>query len=294
MGFAEYESYAGLKLFWKILPDDKSQSTVSNKALEAAKKADAVILVLGEKDEESGEGKDKISLELNGFGKKMVDAVSKSGTPIILVLQNGRPLALEDESLKVDAILETWYAGEFGGKATVDIITGKVNPSGKLPITFPRHVGQLPLYYNLKKSSTGGYVDGSNQPLFAFGHGLNYSKFEYSDLEIEKKTLSPNENHTVSIKIKNTSNRTGTEVVQLYISDVFSSVVTARIQLRGFKRVALEPGEEKRVDFILFPDDLALWNKDVKRVVEPGEFKVLVGAASDDIRQEASFTVKED
>ena len=294
LDFAEYESYAGLKLFWKILPDDKSQSTVSNKALEAAKKADAVILVLGEKDEESGEGKDKISLELNGFGKKMVDAVSKSGTPIILVLQNGRPLALEDESLKVDAILETWYAGEFGGKATVDIITGKVNPSGKLPITFPRHVGQLPLYYNLKKSSTGGYVDGSNQPLFAFGHGLNYSKFEYSDLQIEKKTLSPNENQTVSIKIKNTSNRTGTEVVQLYISDVFSSVVTARIQLRGFKRVALEPGEEKRVDFILFPDDLALWNKDVERVVEPGEFKVLVGAASDDIRQEASFTVKED
>ncbi|WP_282080329.1 glycoside hydrolase family 3 N-terminal domain-containing protein [Aquimarina algiphila] len=292
LDFAEYEDYAGMKLFWKIMPDNHSQQSVSNKILEAARKADVVVLALGEKDEESGEGKDKINLELNSFSKNLVNEVSKSGKPIVLVLQNGRPLALEDESLKVDAILETWYAGEFGGKATVDIITGKVNPSGKLPITFPRYTGQLPLYYNLKKSSTGGYVDGSNQPLFAFGHGINYSKFEYSDLYIDKPSITNNEKQNVKVRIKNISDRKGTEVVQLYISDLYSSVVTPRIQLRGFKRVELEAGEEKEVSFILYPDDLALWNKEMKRVVESGEFKIMVGAASNDIKLESSFQVK--
>ncbi len=290
--FAEYEQFAGMKLFWKVKPDTKSQFSAIEKALEAAKNSDVVVLVLGEKDEESGEGKDKISLELNNYGKKLIQEVSKLNKPIILVLQNGRPLALEDESIQVDAILETWYAGEFGGKATVDIITGKVNPSGKLPVTFPKHTGQLPLYYNLKKSSKGGYVDGSNKPLFAFGHGLSYSKFEYSDLQIEKPEITKDENQFVKVKIKNTSDRKGSEIVQLYISDVYSSVVTPGIQLRGFQRVDLKAGEEKEVNFVLYPDDLALWNKDMKRIVEAGEFKIKIGAASDDIRLASYFNVK--
>ena len=290
--FAEYEQFAGMKLFWKVEPDTKSQFSAIEKALETAKKSDVVVLALGEKDEESGEGKDKISLELNSYSKKLIQEVARLGKPIVLVLQNGRPLAFEDESIHVDAILETWYAGEFSGKATVDIITGKVNPSGKLPVTFPKRTGQLPLYYNLKKSSRGGYVDGSNQPLFAFGHGLSYSKFEYSDLQIEKPEMTKEEQQNITVKIKNTSDRKGTEIVQLYISDIYSSVVTPGIQLRGFQRVALEAGAEKEVKFTLYPDDLALWNKEMKRVVESGEFKIMIGAASDDIRLESSFEVR--
>lgn len=290
--FSELENYAGMKLLWKIIPDQKSQKTAAEKAVSAARKADIVILVLGEKEEETGEGKDKINLQLNDFSKQLIADVSKTNKPIILVLQNGRPLALQEESLRVDAILETWYAGEFGGKATVDVITGKVNPSGRLPITFPRHIGQLPIYYNRKKSSAGGYVDGSHQPLFAFGHGLSYSEFEYSDLQIKKAEIGTAENQIVKVSVKNTSGRKGTEVVQLYIQDTYSSVSTAAIQLRGFQRVELNPGEEQEVTFILLPDDLSLWNQEMNRVVEPGEFKVMIGSASNDIRLASTFEVR--
>ena len=262
------------------------------KAVNAAKKADAVVLVLGEKEDESGEGKDKMGLELNTYSKRLLHEVAKSETPIVLVLQNGRPLVLVEESEKADAILETWYAGEMAGQATVDIISGKVNPSGKLPITFPRSNGQIPIYYNQKKSSTGSYVDGSSQPLFAFGHGLSYSEFEYSDLRIEKPTLSQTEEQQITVTIKNTSSRKGTEVVQLYITDSYSSVATPKMQLRGFKRVTLDPGEAKEVNFTILPDDLGLWNREMKRVVESGEFVVKVGAASDDIRLEDVFQVE--
>ena len=201
---------------------------------------------------------------------------------------------LTKESEKVDAILETWYAGELSGPATVDVLTGKVNPSGKLPVSFPRNSGQIPIYYNHKRSTSGRtYVDGSSKPLFAFGHGLSYSNFQYVDLKIAQAEISKDQNQKVSCMVKNVSDRKGTEVVQLYITDSFSSVTTPIMQLRGFKRVELDAGEEKEVEFVLLPDDLALWNTEMKRVVEPGEFKVKVGAASDDIRLEDDFEVKD-
>jgi beta-glucosidase len=290
--FAEFEDYAGFQLKWEIEVDVNDKKNMYVKAVKAAKQADVAILVLGETEDDCGEGKDKLSLKLNDNGKRLLNEVTAAGTPIILVLQNGRHLVLSEEIEKVDAVLETWYAGEFGGQATVDILTGKVNPSGKLPITFSRYTEQLPIYYNHKKSASGSYVDGTNNPLFAFGHGLTYSQFEYSDLSIEKSEISKTEEQTVKVKVKNTSNRKGTEVVQLYITDTFSSVATPVMQLRGFMRVDLKPGEEKELTFILLPDDLALWNREMKRVVEPGEFKVKIGAASDDIRLESSFKVE--
>ncbi|WP_145957601.1 glycoside hydrolase family 3 N-terminal domain-containing protein [Labilibaculum antarcticum] len=290
--FAEFEDYAGFQLKWEIEADVNDKNNMYAKAVKAAKQADVTILVLGETEDDCGEGKDKLKLELNDNSKKLLNDVAASGTPIILVLQNGRPLVLTEEIEKVDAILETWYAGELGGQATVDILTGKVNPSGKLPITFPRYTEQLPIYYNHKKSASSSYVDGTNKPLFAFGHGLSYSQFEYSNLSIEKSEISKTEEQTVKVKVKNTSKRKGTEVVQLYITDTFSSVATPVMQLRGFKRVELVPGEEKEVVFILLPDDLALWNREMKRVVETGEIQVKVGAASDDIRLNSSFRVK--
>ncbi|MCG8580677.1 MAG: glycoside hydrolase family 3 C-terminal domain-containing protein, partial [Bacteroidales bacterium] len=291
--FAEFEDYAGLQLKWEIKPDIDKKSTMFEKAVIAAKKADVAILVLGETEDDSGEGKDKLRLELNDNSKRLLNEVATTGTPIILVLQNGRPLAITEELEKLEAVLETWYAGELSGQATVEILTGKVNPSGKLPITVPKTTGQVPLYYNQKKSATASYVDGTREPLFAFGHGLSYSEFAYADLDIQKQSIGTNEEQLIKAKVKNTSEVAGTEIVQLYITDVFSSVATPAIQLRGFKRVELQPGEEKEVTFTLLPDDLALWNKEMKRVVEPGEFKVMVGAASDDLRLESVFRVIE-
>ncbi|ANQ52211.1 beta-glucosidase [Flammeovirga sp. MY04] len=283
----------GIGLRWRVKPDfEVSKFSMYEEAVEEAKKADVAVVVVGESLEESGEGLDKTSLEISTYHKGLIEAVHATGTPIILVLQNGRPLVLNDEVEQADAILETWYAGELSGQGTVDIITGKVNPSAKLPITFPRSEGQLPLYYNHKRSSSHHYVDEKSTPLFAFGHGLNYSSFDYSDLSLSNKEIDKDENITVSFKVKNTSSTNGTEIVQLYIQDVVSSVATPIMQLRGFDRVNLKAGETKEVSLTLTPDDLSLWNRQMKRVVESGEFKIMVGAASDDIRLESGFEVK--
>ncbi len=289
--FAKLEDFAGFKFLWKIVPKLEERDSIFEKAVIAAKAADVVILVTGEKEEETGEGKDKQNLDLNVINKQLISNISETGTPIILVLQNGRPLVLTEEIDRVDAILETWYAGEFSGQAILDIITGRINPSGKLPITFPASNGQIPLYYNQKKSSIGSYVDGSNKPLFAFGFGLSYSTFEYSDLSIEKSAIKSDESQKISLKIENTSYIKGREIIQLYLIDEISSVVTTKMQLRGFRSVELEPFEEKRIVFSLLPEDLSLWNREMKRVVEPGTFKVQVGAASNDIRLEGKFEV---
>lgn len=292
--YGEVDNYAGMMVKWKLIKKDEEQkaTNIFIKAANRAKISDVVVLVLGESKSVVGEGKDKSDLELDKYSKKLISEVSKIGKPIILVLQNGRPLILNDEIKLADAILETWYAGEKQGEAVVDIISGKVNPSGKLPVSFPRSMGQLPIYYNHKKTSRRGYVDGTSQPLFAFGHGLSYSTFKYSDLKIENKTISKNQNQKVTVSVKNTSDIAGEEIVQLYITDVFSSVATSKIQLRGFKRVNLNPGEKKSVEFTLTPEDLSLWNRDMKRVVEPGEFKIQVGTASDKILLTDTFIVK--
>jgi beta-glucosidase len=287
----EFTENAGASLYWHISPDKNQSRPLYQGAIEAAKKADLTILVLGEKDEH-GEGKDKTDLRLSEASRRLIDEVSKVKTPKVLVLQNGRPLVLSDVTAKVDAIVETWYAGEKSGEATVNILTGKVNPSGKLSISFPRSNGQIPIYYNRKKSNNGPYVDNSNKPLYAFGHGLSYSEFLYDNLKIAKEEMGKDDTQKVTVTITNSSDRKGVEVVQLYIQDVFSSVSTPVLQLKGFQRVSLEPNEQKELIFVLSPEDLSLWNLNMERVVESGEFKVMIGAASDDIKLESSFIVK--
>ena len=276
------------------------------KACEAARNADVAIVVVGENERFSeryipgsvgtnGEHKDVASLDLTGRQQDLVKAVYKTGTPTIVVLINGRPLSTRWIAENVPAIVEAWLPGERGGHAVADIIFGDYNPNGRLAITVPRHVGQLPVYYNMKPTKAHwrkrrGYVDMSAMPLFEFGFGLSYTKFEYSNLRISPQETRPGSTVHVSLDVKNIGSRMGQEVVQLYINDVISSITTPVIELKGFRKVILNPGETKSVEFTLSPYDLSLLNYHLERVVEPGEFEVMIGHSCEDIRLKGSFT----
>ncbi|MGA2065447.1 MAG: glycoside hydrolase family 3 C-terminal domain-containing protein, partial [Thermoguttaceae bacterium] len=277
-------------------------------AKEAAAHADVAIVVVGEsnhwgggKASTNGEGRDAATLELTGRQEDLVEAVVASGTPTVVVLVNGRALAVRWIARHVPAIVEAWLPGEQGGRAVAEVLFGDVNPSGKLSVTFPRHAGQLPVYYNFKKSKrywlkTGwatAYVDLEPTPLYPFGFGLSYTSFEYSGLELSPRRIGPAEQIDVRLRVKNTGGRPGKETVQLYIEDLVASVATPVEQLRGFTKLALEPGETKTCSFKLTPDDLALYDVNLKRVVEPGRFRVMVGASSTDIRLTGEFQVKQ-
>jgi beta-glucosidase len=271
-------------------------------ARNAAKNADVAVVVVGENERmdphgTNGEGKDIASLDLTGMQEELVKAVHETGTPTVVVLINGRPLSIRWTAEHVPAILEAWNCGEQGGRAVADILFGDVNPSGRLPITIPRHVGQLPVYYNYKASKAlwakNGYVDMPATPLFAFGYGLSYTQFEYSNLKIEPTVLGPGGEVSVHVDVKNTGPRAGQEVVQLYLNDVISPVSTPVIQLKGFEKVLLEAGQQKSVQFHLVPEDLSLLDQNLQWRLEPGEFNVMVGSSSDDIRQKGMFTVRE-
>jgi beta-glucosidase len=239
---------------------------------------------LGEDLSIVGEGKDRAGLDLDDKQMNMIKAVYATGKPVVAVLFNGRPLTINWVAKNIPAIVETWFSGEKGGLAIADVLLGNINPSGKLPMTFPRSVGQLPFYYNHKATSTHRYVDEADTPLFAFGHGLSYTSFEYSKIAITPSTIPVNGTARVSVQIINTGKTEGTEVVQLYIRDVLASVTTPVKSLKGFQRITLKPGESGIVNFIIGADHLSLWNRDMKKVVEPGEFKLMIGSSSDDIR----------
>jgi len=290
MEYVETDSKPGILLKCQISADVK-KDRLFKKAIKAASSSDVVVLVLGETLNESTENRDKMDLNFNKASQKLISALSKTKTPIILVLQNGRPIILTDVRNKVDAILECWYPGEFGGTAIAEILQGKVNPSGRLSVSFPTNLGQLPVFYSKKRSELRTYVDGDWKPLYAFGYGLSYSKFGFSDLKIGKREIGVNDSLKISLQVKNEKGMAGTEVVQLYITDEYSSVTTPVMLLKGMKRVYLEPGESKKVEFIIHSDDLKLWNGNMKNVVEPGKFIVHVGAASSDIRLKGSFSV---
>jgi beta-glucosidase len=278
------------------------------KAREAAKNADVAVVVLGENTWQTpgglgtdGEGYDVATLELTGMQEELVKAVHSSGTPTVVVLVSGRPLAIRWIDGNIPAIIEAWMCGEEGGTAVADVLFGDSNPEGRLPVTFPRHAGQLPVYYNFKPSKEywvkegwgKPYADMDPQPLYPFGYGLSYTKFEYSDLRIREKTIGPGGTVHVTASIRNAGTRKGVEVAQLYVRDVISSVVTPVKQLRGFRRVALQPGEKSDVEFTLGPEDLSLLNRHLDRVVEPGAFEVMIGASSKDIRLNGRFEVSE-
>jgi beta-glucosidase len=196
------------------------------------------------------------------------------------VLLNGRPLSTNWIAENIPAVLVGWFPGELGGRAVADVLFGDYNPAGRLPITVPKSVGQLPIYYNQKPSAIHRYVAESENPLFNFGFGLSYTKFEYSNLKISAQEIKPNGEVKVSVDVKNTGNFDGDEVVQLYVNDVYSSVTTPEKTLRGFKRLNIKKGDTATVEFTLTRDELGLYNREMKFVVEPGDFEVMVGGDS--------------
>ncbi len=276
-------------------------------ARDAAAHAEVAIVVVGERQHNDGgvsatdgEGHDAATLELTGHQEELVQAVQATGTPTVVVLVNGRALAVRWVAANVPAIVEAWLPGEMGGQAVAEVLFGDVNPSGRLSVTVPRHAGQLPVYYNMPRSKRywmkGGwgraYVDMEPTPLYPFGFGLSYTQFAYSDLHLSAQEISPKDGIEVRLQVKNTGDRPGKETVQLYVQDVVSSVSTPVKQLRGFAKLALEPGETKTCTFKLTPDDLALLDINLKRIVEPGQFQVMVGSSSEDIHLTGEFQVK--
>lgn len=268
-------------------------------ALRAARESDVAIIAVGESADMSGEAASRSSLDLPGRQLDLVKAVQATGKPTVVVLMNGRPLTINWIAENTPAILETWFAGTQAGNAIADVLFGDVNPGGKLPVTFPRSVGQIPLYYNHKHTGrppdannkyTSKYLDVAWTPLFPFGYGLSYTQFKITNLQLSDQRIPLNGRLTVSVDVENTGKRAGDEVVQLYIRDVAASVTRPVKELKGFQRVTLPPGEKKRVDFVLTAEQLGFWNRQMRFTVEPGEFKVMVGANSEDLI-EATFEV---
>jgi beta-glucosidase len=273
------------------IPDSSVQEKLLQKALALVRQSDVAVVVLGEEPKEVGEGRDRASLDLSPQAIRLIRALYATGKPISVVLFNGRPLTINWVAAHIPAILETWFAGEKGGLAVADVLLGKINPSGKLPMTFPRSVGQLPFYYDKKPTSYHRYVDEVATPLFPFGLGLSYTRFSYSNLRISPQRIPVGGTADISVTVTNTGDREGTEVAQLYLRDMVSSVTTAEKALKGFGRITLKPGESGMVHFTLGADQLSLWNREMKQVVEPGEFRIMIGSSSADIRQTGSLWV---
>jgi beta-glucosidase len=259
-------------------------------AVAIAKNADTAIIVAGIIE---GEGRDRADLNLPGSQEELIKAVAATGVPTAVVLMTGSAVTMRNWIDKVPAVVEAWYAGEEGGNAIADVLFGDYNPGGKLPITFPQSVGQVPLYYNVKPSGRGyDYVSISGKPQFPFGHGLSYTQFEYTNLQITPKQISSMQSVQISVEVQNTGAHAGDEVVQLYLRDVVASVSRPLKELQGFKRIILKPREKQTVTFVLTPEQLALLDQNMKTVVEPGEFEVMIGNSSEDIRLRGSLEVR--
>lgn len=260
-----------------------------NEAVRVAGEADVVVLAIGESADMSGEARSRSSLDLPGRQLDLARALQATGKPVAVVLMNGRPLSINWVAENVPAILETWFAGSQAGHAIADVLFGDVNPGGKLPLTFPRTVGQVPLYYNHKNTGrppdannpyTSKYIDVPWTPLYPFGYGLSYTQFRFSNLQLSAPRIRPDGSLKVSVEVENIGRRAGDEVAQLYIRDVAGSRTRPVKELKGFERITLKPGERRRVDFTLTAEHLGFYNRDMKFVVEPGAFKVWVGADS--------------
>jgi beta-glucosidase len=259
-------------------------------AVNAAKNSDFTVLVIGESSAMSAEAASRSEIDLPGMQTELVKQIHATKKPYAVVLMNGRPLTINWLAENSPAILETWFAGTMAGNAIVDTLFGDANPGGKLPVSFPRSVGQIPVYYNHKNTGrpfladqkyTSKYLDISNQPLYPFGHGLSYTRFSLSNLRLNKLKIKPTENLKVMVNLKNTGKVAGDEVVQLYIHDFVASVTRPVRELRGFKRITLQPKQEQTLEFTLTPKDLEFLGRDLKTVLEPGEFQVIVGTSSD-------------
>lgn len=272
-------------------------------AIEAAKKSDVIVMAMGEKWNMSGEAASRTSLDLPGTQEALMKELKKLGKPMVLVLMNGRPLSVTWADENVDAILEAWYPGTMGGPAIADVLFGDYNPAGKLPVTFPRNVGQVPIYYNMKNTGRpyngdpgnkylSRYLATPNTPLYPFGHGLSYTSFSYSEIELDKAKMGSHDVIRASVELTNSGDFDGEEVVQLYIRDLVGSVTRPVKELKGFKKVFLKKGETKTVTFELKPSDLAFHRQDMTYGAEAGEFHLFIGTSSENVKQ-ASFSLKE-
>jgi beta-glucosidase len=264
-------------------------------AVQAAKGADVAIVVVGESQHGThtdGESHDVASLDLSGAQEELIQAIFETGTPTVVVLINGRPLSTRWTSEHIPALVEAWEPGERGGEAVANVLFGDYNPTGRLAISVPRHSGQLPIYYNFKPSKLGrNYVDMPATPLYPFGYGLSYTRFEYGNLRIEPAEIHPGGEVRVTLDVKNAGQRPGVETVQLYVHETYAPVSTPVKQLRGFERVALNPGETKTVTFQLLPEDLQLLDIDMRWRVVPGDFEIMAGKSSAEIPLQGTLKV---
>lgn len=287
LDFRETTGNARVRLVWEV-PD--SSEALIQAAVTAARGAEAAIVVVGI---EEGEFRDRASLALPGRQAELIRRVAATGTPVVVVLVGGSAITMSDWIDQAKGVVMAWYPGEAGGEAVADVLFGRANPSGRLPITFPMAEGQLPLYYNHKPTGRADdYQDLTGRPLFPFGFGLSYTAFEYSDLAVSPAVIGPADTATVRVRVRNAGRRAGHEVVQLYLRDLLASVAQPVMALKGFERIALAPGETREVTFRLGPDHLQLRDREGRWVVEPGRFRIMVGASSRDVRQRGFLDVR--
>lgn len=286
MEYFQNSGGASASLGWEFKAENDNQFKA---AVEAARTSDAAVIFAGITE---GEGQDRAYLDLPGAQEDLINAVAETGVPTIVVLVNGSAVTMTRWINKVSGIVEAWYGGEEEGDAIADVLFGDYNPGAKLPITFPQSVGQVPLYYDHKPTGRGDdYVDLSGSPQFPFGFGLSYTRFEYSNLKVTPSTIPASGNVTIEVDVRNAGTRKGDEVVQLYLHDGPRTVTRPVKELKGFRRIALEPNEKKTVSFSLNAADLSLLDERLNSVVKAGSVEVLVGSSSGDIRQKGTFDI---
>lgn len=286
--FYESQSNARIRLIWTAGVKNDWKEKI-NQAVAAARKADLAIVTAGIHE---GEFQDRAMLNLQGHQEEMIRAVAATGKPVVVVLTGGSAITMGNWINEVGAILYSWYSGEEGGNALAAILFGDANPAGRLPITFPVHEAQLPLVYNHKPTGRGDdYYNLSGQPLFPFGYGLSYTSFEYSNLRLDQPVIKKGSGTRVSFELRNTGAKSGDEVVQLYIRDILATVARPVLELKGFQRVSLAPGERRTISFEIGPDMLEMLDVNLKKNIEPGDFRIMIGASSRDLRVKTTLTV---
>ncbi|WDF67395.1 beta-glucosidase BglX [Sphingobacterium oryzagri] len=298
---ANYQERA--TMFGRTIPrDERPAETIIQEALQVASGADVIVAALGESSEMSGESSSRTDLDIPDTQKALLKALIETGKPVVLVLFAGRPMTLTWENEHVPAILNVWFGGTETGKAVADVLFGDINPSGKLPATFPQNVGQIPLYYAAKTTGRpladgawfqkfrSNYIDVSNAPLYPFGYGLSYSSFAYGDIKLSKSSMTANDKIVATINVKNTGKFDGEEVVQLYLRDIYASTTRPIKELKGFQKVFLKKGEARDISFEISVEDLKFYNNELKFVAEPGDFKLFIGTNSSEVK-ETQFTL---
>lgn len=287
----------------KVSVDQRSPQQLLEEAISAANRADVVVAVLGEASEMSGEAASRSDISLPASQRALLEALKKTGKPVVVVLMTGRPLTIQGEAEQADALLLAWFGGHESGNAIADVLFGAYNPSGKLTMSFPRNVGQIPVYYNYKNTGRpqpqgaptqkfrSNYLDVANSPLYPFGYGLSYTNFSYSDIKLSNTTVTTAQPIKATVIVSNNGNFDGEEVVQLYIYDQVASVTQPVKKLKGFQKIFLKKGESREVTFSISIEELKFFNADLRWIAEPGTFKVYIGTDSQNVK-EASFSLK--